>query len=157
MEIGAVDKERIVVEVCVGHVRSSVRTGMTSKRRLGARFAVPERDDAGLPKSVKSPQPWGAGIGLFPTSTRALGAKIVPLRVDLQRAFDIWLSYHPDSNGIPRIRRMIGWIIEAFNLTRFRWFKHEFSDPNDLKAVYKGESLINLFEGFSTEGRQHPK
>jgi hypothetical protein len=98
-----------------------------------------------------------ARIGLFPTSASAFGAKIVPLEVDLQRAFDIWLSYHPDSNRIPRIRRMIDWIIAAFNLTRFPWFKDEFIDPNDLKAVYKGESLINLFEGFSTEGRQHPK
>jgi hypothetical protein len=52
---------------------------------------------------------------------------------------------------------MTDWIIEAFNLTRIRWFKYEFIDPNDLKAVYKGESLINLFKGFSTEGRQHPK
>ena len=52
---------------------------------------------------------------------------------------------------------MIDWIIGAFNPTRFPWFKVEFIDPNDLKAVYKGESLVNLFEGFSTEGRQHPK
>jgi DNA-binding transcriptional LysR family regulator len=134
-----------------------MRIRAASKRRPGVRFAAPERDHAGLPKSVKSPQSWGAGIGQFPISARAFGAKIGPLRVDLQRAFDIWLSYHPDSNRIPRIRRMIDWIILAFNLTRIRWFKDEFSDPNDLKAVYKGESLINLFEGFSTEGRQHPK
>jgi hypothetical protein len=82
-----------------------------------------------------------------------LGAKIVPLEVNLQRPFDIWLSYHPGSNRIPRIRRMIDWIVEAFNSTRFPWFKDEFIHPNDLKAVYKEESLISLFEGFSTEGR----
>jgi hypothetical protein len=86
-----------------------------------------------------------------------LGAKIVPLEVDLRRPFDIWLSYHPDSSRIPRIRRIIDWIIAAFNLTRFPWFNDELIHSNDLKAVYKGESLINLFEGFSTEGRQHPK
>ena len=79
--------------------------------------------------------------------------KIVPLEADLRRPLDIWLSYHPGSNGIPRIRCMIGWIIAALNLTTFPWFKDEFIHPNDLKAVYKGESLINLFEGFSTEGR----
>jgi hypothetical protein len=89
-----------------------------------------------------------------------LEAKIVPLAIDSQRRFDIWLSYydiwlsyHSDNSGIPRIRRMIDWIIAAFNPTRFPWFKDEFIHPNDLKAVYKGESLINLFEGFSTEGR----
>jgi hypothetical protein len=52
---------------------------------------------------------------------------------------------------------MIDWIIAGFNPTTIQWFKDEFIDPNDLKAVYKGESPINLFEGFSTEGRQHPK
>jgi hypothetical protein len=37
--------------------------------------------------------------------------------------------------------------------TRFRWFKDEFIHSNRLKAVYKEESLRNLFEGFSIEGR----
>jgi hypothetical protein len=50
---------------------------------------------------------------------------------------------------------MFDWIVAAFNPRRFPWFKDEFIDPNDLKAVYKGYSLINLFERFSTEGRQH--
>jgi hypothetical protein len=79
------------------------------------------------------------------------------LEADLQRLFDILLSYHPGSHAIPRIRCMIGWIIAALNPRTFPWFKDEIIHPNDLKAVYKGESLINLFEGFSTEGRQHPK
>ncbi|WP_375411923.1 LysR family transcriptional regulator [uncultured Bradyrhizobium sp.] len=95
----------------------------------------------------------GAGIGLFPTYACVLGAKIVPLDIDLHRSFDIWLSYHPGSSRIPRIRHMIDWIVEAFNSKRFPWFKDEFIHPNDLKAVYKEESLRNLFEGFSIEGR----
>lgn len=95
----------------------------------------------------------GAGIGLFPTYACVLGAKIVPLDIDLHRSFDIWLSYHPGSSRIPRVRHMIDWIIEAFNSTRFPWFKDEFIPPNDLKAVYKEDSLRNLFEGFAIEGR----
>jgi DNA-binding transcriptional LysR family regulator len=118
---------------------------------------IPPQNLLVMKTNVSSANYWavskGAGIGLFPTYAYALGAKIVPLDIDLQRPFDIWLSYHPGNNRIPRIRRMIDWIIEAFNPTRFPWFKDEFIHPNDLKAVYKGESLINLFEGFSTEGR----
>jgi DNA-binding transcriptional LysR family regulator len=79
-----------------------------------------------------------AGIGLFPTYAYALGQKSCRWEVDLPRPFDIWLSYHPGSSRIPAIRRMINWIIEAFNPTRFPWFKEEFIHPNDLKAVYKG-------------------
>jgi DNA-binding transcriptional LysR family regulator len=93
----------------------------------------------------------GAGIGLFPTYAFALGAKLVPLEIDLRRPFDIWLTYHPDSNRIPRVRRMIDWIVESFNPIRFPWFGEEFIHPNDLKSVYKGGPLINMFEGFSTD------
>jgi DNA-binding transcriptional LysR family regulator len=95
----------------------------------------------------------GAGIGVFPTYACALGGKIVPLDLELRRPFDIWLSYHPGSGRIPRVRSMIDWLVEAFNPARFPWFKDEFIHPNDLKAVYKGESLAHLFGGFTTEGR----
>lgn len=95
----------------------------------------------------------GAGIGVFPTYACALGGKIVPLEIELRRPYDIWLSYHPGSGRIPRVRRMIDWLVEAFNPVKFPWFKDEFIHPSELKAVYKGESLTQLFGGFSTEGR----
>jgi DNA-binding transcriptional LysR family regulator len=95
----------------------------------------------------------GAGVGVFPTYACALGGNIIPLEVELNRPFDIWLSYHPGSGRIPRIRRMIDWLVEAFNPAKFPWFKDEFIHPNELKSVYKVESLTHLFGGFSTEGR----
>jgi len=95
----------------------------------------------------------GAGIGVFPTYACALGGKIIPLEVELRRPFDIWLSFHATSGRIPRVRHMIDWLVEAFNPKRFPWFKDEFVHPSEFKAVYKGESLTNLFGGFSTEGR----
>ena len=95
----------------------------------------------------------GAGIGVFPTYACALGGKMVPIEIELRRPFDIWLSYHPGSGRIPRVRRMIDWLVEAFNPARFPWFKDEFVHPREFKAVYKGEPLTHLFGGFSTEGR----
>ncbi len=95
----------------------------------------------------------GAGVGLFPTYACALGGKIIPLNIELSRAVDIWLSYHPGSGHIPRVRQTIDWLVEAFNATKFPWFRDEFIHPNQLKAVYKSESLGHLFGGFSTEGR----
>src|SRR3989475_797378 len=75
------------------------------------------------------------------------------LDVKLDRPFDIWLSYHPGTGRIPRVRHMIDWLVEAFNPAKFPWFKDEFVHPREFKAVYKGESLTHLFGGFSTEGR----
>ena len=43
----------------------------------------------------------GAGVGVFPTYACALGGNIIPLEVELNRPFDIWLSYHAGSGRIP--------------------------------------------------------
>ena len=93
----------------------------------------------------------GVGIGLFPTYAYALGTKLIPIDFGLRRPFDIWLSYHPDSNRIPRVRRMIDWIVESFNPAKYPWFRDDFIHPDDLKNFYKGETLVNLFEGFSSD------
>ena len=95
----------------------------------------------------------GAGIGVFPTYALALGGKMIPLDVELRWSFDIWLSYHPTSGRIPRVRHMIDWLIEAFNPAKYPWFRNEFIHPRELKAVYMGAPLTHLFGGFSTEGR----
>jgi DNA-binding transcriptional LysR family regulator len=115
------------------------------------------RDLLVMKTNVSSANYWaianGAGIGVFPTYACALGGKIIPLEIELRRPFDIWLSYHPSSGRIPRVRHMVDWLVEAFNPLRFPWFKDEFIHPTQFKAVYKGESLTHLFGGFSTEGR----
>jgi DNA-binding transcriptional LysR family regulator len=116
-----------------------------------------QRELVVMKTNVSSANYWavanGAGIGLFPTYASALGGKIVPLDIELSRALDIWLSYHPGSGHIPRVRQTIDWLVESFNATKFPWFRDEFIHPNQLKAVYKSESLSHLFGGFSTEGR----
>jgi len=115
------------------------------------------RDLLVMKTNVSSANYWavanGAGIGVFPTYACALGGKIIPLEVELRRPLDIWLSYHPGSGRIPRVRHMIDWLVDAFDPAKFPWFKDEFIHPSELKAVYKGESLTHLFGGFSTEGR----
>jgi DNA-binding transcriptional LysR family regulator len=115
------------------------------------------RDLLVMKTNVSSANYWavanGAGIGVFPSYACALGGKMIPLEVELNRSFDIWLSYHPGSGRIPRIRHMIDWLVEAFNPAKYPWFKDEFVHPRDFKAVYMGEPLTHLFGGFSTEGR----
>jgi DNA-binding transcriptional LysR family regulator len=116
-----------------------------------------ERDLRVMKTNVSSAHYWavanGAGIGAFPTYACALGGSMIPLEIELRRPYDIFLSYHPGSDRIPRVRHMIDWLIAAFNPAKFPWFKDEFVHPGEFKAVYMGESLTHLFGGFSTEER----
>jgi DNA-binding transcriptional LysR family regulator len=116
-----------------------------------------QRDLLVMKTNVSSANYWavanGAGIGMLPTYACALGGKIIPLEVELRWPYDIWLSYHPGSGRIPRVRHMIDWLVDAFNPAKFPWFKDEFIHPREFNSVYKGETLTQLFGGFSTEGR----
>ena len=116
-----------------------------------------ERDLVVMKTNVSSANYWavanGAGIGVFPTYALALGGKMIPLDLDARWSFDIWLSYHPGSGRIPKVRNMIDWLMEAFNSAKYPWFGDDFIHPRELSAVYMGEPLTHLFGGFPTEGR----
>jgi len=98
----------------------------------------------------------GAGIGILPTYASAVGARVTPIDVGLNFHFDIWLTYHPDAVRIPRVRRMVDWLVDAFDPKRFPWFRDEFIHPSDLPREYKGAPIVNLFEGFFGTGYEHP-
>ena len=87
----------------------------------------------------------GAGIGVFPSYATALGGRIAPIDIPLRQSFDIWLSYHPSSGRIPRVRRMIDWLVEAFNPAKYPWFKDDFVHPDDFDTLYAGKPLNHLF------------
>lgn len=78
---------------------------------------------------------------------------MIPLEIAQHRVFDIWLSYHPGSGHIPRVRQTIDWLVESFNPAKFPWFKDEFIHHGELKAVYKGETLSHLFGARPKNGR----
>ncbi len=115
---------------------------------------VPQAGFVVVRTNVSSAHYWtiakGAGIGWLPTYSYAIGGRVVPLDIDpaLRFSFDIWLTYHPDVNRIPRIRKTIDWIIESFDAKQFPWFGDEFVHPNDLPTEHRGTPLVNLFEGF---------
>jgi DNA-binding transcriptional LysR family regulator len=122
---------------------------------------MPQPGFVAIRTNVTSAHYWaiakGAGIGMLPTYAYALGARIATVDIGVHRQFDIWLTYHPDANKIPRIRRLIDWLIASFDPKRFPWFKDEFIHPDDLLKTYRGEPLVNLFEGFiSSEHNRSP-
>jgi DNA-binding transcriptional LysR family regulator len=101
----------------------------------------------------------GAGIGMLPTYANGMGAPVIPIDIRddknpdqmLRRHYDIWLTYHPGSHNIQRVRRLIDWLKEAFSPELYPWFKDEFIHPNDLPLSVDGLPLMNLFAGFSAK------
>ena len=76
----------------------------------------------------------GAGLGMLPTYVVALGAKVVPVDLDLVLHHDIWLSYHPDAKRQRRVALAVDWLRENFNPKKFPWFGDSFIHPRDLPA-----------------------
>jgi DNA-binding transcriptional LysR family regulator len=113
---------------------------------------VPLQGFVSMCTNVSSGHLWaiakGAGIGWLPTYVHAIAARIVPTEAVIHFPFDIWLTYHPDAIRIPRVRRMIDWLIDAFDPKRFPWFRDEFIHPNDLPKEYRGAPISDMFEGF---------
>jgi DNA-binding transcriptional LysR family regulator len=130
----------------------------TQMQELYERFApgVPQVGFVSLRTNVGSAHLWaiakGAGIGWLPTYVPAIAARIVPVELELRFPFDVWLTYHPDAARIPRVRRMIDWLIDSFDPRKYPWFRDEFIHPNDLPKEYRGTPIINLFEGFFRPG-----
>lgn len=114
---------------------------------------VPQDGFVTMVNNVSSANYWavakGAGIGWLPTYALAIGARLVPVDVGYRHSFDIVLAFHPDANKIPRIRRVIDWLVDAFAPARFPWFREEFIHPDQLQSLYTDGPLINMFEGFA--------
>src|SRR5262249_4277114 len=91
----------------------------------------------------------GAGIGLLPTYAMAVGAAVVPLDVDFRAHHDIWLAYHADAGKIPRVRKLIDWLIEAFSPQRFPWFGDEFLHPKDFPKNAHNLPSLDMFSPFT--------
>ncbi len=114
---------------------------------------VPQAGFVSFRSNVASACLWaiakGAGIGWAPTYAHVIGGRIVPIDIGMNFSFDIWLTYHPDAGRIPRVRRLIDWLVDAFDCRKFPWFRDEFIHPKDLPGEYRGAPLVNLFEGFA--------
>ena len=83
----------------------------------------------------------GGGIGVLPTYAYWIGSPLVPLDLDVHETVDIWLTYHPDAKSIPRVSRLIDWVIQSFSPEKYPWFRDEFIHPEKLLHLYPGELL----------------
>ena len=101
--------------------------------------------------NVSSAHSWaianGAGIGWLPTYATALRTRVVPIDCGVNFQFDIWLTYHPDADRIPRVRSVIDCIKASFDPKQFPWFRDEFIHPRDFPSLTWGAPLTDLFVG----------
>jgi hypothetical protein len=72
----------------------------------------------------------------------------VPLDLKIHVPIEIWMTFHEGAAHIPRVRRLVDWLVEAFSPRKFPWFRDEFISPIELAQAYKGEPLVNMFAGF---------
>jgi DNA-binding transcriptional LysR family regulator len=95
----------------------------------------------------------GAGLGLLPTYCSALGATVIPLDLNFCAHHDIWLVYHPDAARIPRVRKLIDWLIEAFSPQRYPWFADKCVHPRDFPKDAEGVPPRESYAPFISETR----
>src|SRR6201996_2476293 len=113
---------------------------------------IPASSLVALRTNVSSAHYWsiakGGGIGLLPTYAQWIGAPLVPLDLEVPEYVDIWLTYHPDAKNIPRVSRLIEWVIQAFSSEKFPWFRDEFIHPLKLMEHYPSYALPSLAAAF---------
>lgn len=97
----------------------------------------------------------GLGIGALPTYAVPLGARVVPVDVDVHFPVDIWLTYHPDIRDVPRVALFIDWLRDIFDPVKYPWFRDEFIHPRELAKWHPllGEERIEPASGITAHPR----
>lgn len=104
----------------------------------------------------------GAGIGILPTYVYAMGAPIISVPVPLYHHVDIWMTYHESASGIPRVRKLCDWLVEAFSPKIYPWFRDEHVPPEEFRSKYRGPALSNPLDiaapsSAALPPKRHPK
>ncbi|CEJ11426.1 Glycine cleavage system transcriptional activator [bacterium YEK0313] len=71
----------------------------------------------------------GVGIGMLPTYTLAMGARLVPVDLGLHHHLDLWLTYHPELKRSARHMLMVDWLKRIFDPALHPCFRDEFIHP----------------------------
>lgn len=88
------------------------------------------------------------GIGWLPTYVTPTRLGLIPIECDAEGRFDVWLTYHPDVEKIPRVRHTIEWIRSIFDARRFPAFGERRIHPSELPEVMQLEPLTTTFQDF---------
>ncbi len=76
---------------------------------------------------------------------------LIPIDCGLNFRLDVWLTYHPDVDRVPRIRTAIDWLRACFDVRIFPFFGEEYVHPRDLAALSDHNDIFKIFQGFVNE------
>ncbi len=88
----------------------------------------------------------GLGIGFIPTYGFALGVKLVPLHLPIRHHLDIWLCFHEEARGTPRVAAVIDWLSSIFDPRLFPWFRREFVPPKDFNDIIEANGSRTIID-----------
>ncbi len=91
----------------------------------------------------------GAGIGMLPSCSAALGANLVPVDIGYKNSFDLWLTYHPDFGRSERHMLVVDWLRRIFDPRVYPCFADEFIHPNELVPKMKNALPSVGLRGFA--------
>jgi DNA-binding transcriptional LysR family regulator len=91
----------------------------------------------------------GAGIGVLPTYSLALGAPLVPVDMNVEHNMEIYAVYHPDMRHSKLHMQVIEWLRRIFDSVRYPCFRDEFIHPSKLVELMRETSSGLSVRGYA--------
>ncbi len=77
----------------------------------------------------------GSTIAMAPTYLAHIEPSIVHLDLDLRVALRLWVVYHPDQRRVTRVRKVLDWLREIFDSSRYPWFRKDYVQPTEFSEI----------------------
>ena len=97
----------------------------------------------------------GAGVGMLPSCSVALGAPLVPVDIGYKNAFDLWLTYHPDLGRSERHMVVVDWLRRIFDSRTYPCFSDDFIHPTELIPLMRQALPTAGLRGFAATAPFH--
>jgi len=87
----------------------------------------------------------GAALAMIPTYAANVQPELVHVDLGMEVPITLWMVYHPDQRRVTRVRKVLEWLREIFDPTRYPWFRKDYLPPStfsDVDVVHvRGERL----------------
>jgi DNA-binding transcriptional LysR family regulator len=90
----------------------------------------------------------GAGVTLLPTYAPIVSHSLVHVAREYSFPRDIWLAFHPHAADFDHVRKVIDWVRDAFDNSRYPWFREEFISPAEVEEIALERGLSPMFAAF---------
>lgn len=142
--ISELEKHRIVLQI-TPQVDEAAYAKVIGVKSVAGIVGIRTNSSTGALYAVER----GAGIGMLPSCSVALGAPLVPVDIGYKNSFDLWLTYHPDFGRSERHMLVVDWLRRIFDPRVYPCFADEFIHPNELVAKMKSALPTVGLRGFA--------